>query len=29
MAANEGVTKVIASFYRVDLDVVFLGLSYY
>ena len=29
MAANEGVTKVIVSFYRVDLGVVFLGLSYY
>ena len=29
MDANEGVTKVIASFDRVDLGVLFLGLSYY
>ena len=29
MAANEGVTKAIAGFYRDDLDMVFLGLSYY
>ena len=29
MAANEGVAKVIASFYRDDLGIVFLGLSYY
>ena len=29
MAANEGVTKAIAGFYRDDLGMVFLGLSYY
>ena len=29
MAANEGVTKAIAGFYRDYLGMVFLGLSYY
>ena len=29
MAANEGVTKAIPGFYRDDLGMVFLGLSYY
>ena len=29
MAANDGVTKAIAGFYRDDLGMVFLGLSYY
>ena len=29
MAANDSVAKVIASFYRDDLGIVFLGLSYY
>ena len=28
MAANEGVTKAIPGFYRDDLGMVFLGLSY-
>ena len=28
MAANEGVIKAIASFYRDDSDTIFLGLSY-
>ena len=28
IAANEGLTKTVASFYRDDSDTVFLGLSY-